>query len=331
MSHGVKKRIRAPGDWGRPALLAALLIALVPTGAYGNQASAGVLLRQARYAIAEGRTADAVAKLREARAKEPRTRRGLEAALMLADLELSRGNGATADEVLAAAERDFAAGEASAQVLLARGWLALARGDGGNAARHFGLIASRTNERFVNELGVLGLAWSRLIAQGDATEVPTELRALVTRGSEPMLRVAAGLTLARAHAARGEHKQELRWLRALRRLVRGSTFGDDVELAIGLAQIDAGAPIAARKTLERLAQKTPSTSAVDGASTVRLIDLRLPPQEFVARLARLYAGRTDKTTGVLAFLVRALDRPAAADAQTALGMANAAIAARKGA
>jgi len=75
----------------------------------------------------------------------------------------------------------------------------------------------------------------------------------------------------------------------------------------------------------------PERIAARPLPTVRLIDLRLPPLEFVARLARLYAGRTDKTRGVLAFLVRALDRPAAADAQTALGMANAAIAARKGA
>ncbi|MEW6272573.1 MAG: hypothetical protein AB1689_25115 [Thermodesulfobacteriota bacterium] len=330
MYREVKRRIRAPGARGRLALLA-LLLAALPAPAQANEASAGVLLRRARYAIVEGRQADAASALREARAKEPHTRRGLEAALLLADLEFSRGNGAAADEALAAAERDFADGEAGAQVLLARGWLALARQDASSATRHFGLVASRSSQRFANELATLGLAWARLTLHAAPSDVPSELRPLVTRGSDPALRVAAGLTLARAHRARGEHKLELRWLRALRRLVRGSTFSDDVELAIGLAQLDAGAPAAARKTFERLAKTAPATSAREGAAALTLLDLRLPPQTFVARVSRLYAERSEKGAGILPFLMGTLDRPAAADAAAALGLADAAIAARKGA
>jgi hypothetical protein len=88
-------------------------------------------------------------------------------------------------------------------------------------------------------------------------------------------------------------------------------------------------PAAARKTFARLAQDAPVTVAAQAVPGLTLADLRLPPQDFAGRLSQLYASRRDKSGGVLPFLMGALDRPAAADAPAALGLANAAIAARK--
>jgi len=325
MSREVKGRIRSPG-----VLLGVLLLAAAPGPAEAGDASAGLLLRRARYAIAEGRAAEATQALRDVRVKEPATRRGLEAALLLADVEFSRGDGKAADRVLAVAERDFTDGDAGAQLLLARGWLALARQDATAAQRHFDLVTARSGHRFTGELAQLGFAWARLVAHERPAQVPAELTGLLAGASDPALRVAAGLTLARAHAARGEHKQALRRLRALRRSVRGSSFGDDVDLAIGIAQLDMGAPAAARKTFAALGESTTvAAGTASVASGLTLADLRLSPQDFVARLGGLYAARADKGVGVLAFLVATLDRPAAADAAAARSLADAAVAARK--
>jgi len=320
--------------WHGVVLLGLTFLGPPPTTASADEPSAGVLLRRARYALAAGQTDDAAAALRSARKSEPRSRRGLEAALLLADLEFSRGAATQADAVLGAAERDFPDGDASAQILLARGWLALTRPDGAAALRHFSLVASRSAQRFATELAVLGSAWARLVADQAPGEVPAELAALAASASDPVLRTAAALTLARVHGVRGEHKKALRKLRALRRVVRGTSFADDVELGIGLAQLDLGAPAAARKTFRRLAVWTGGpgfAAASPSAPTLTLVDLRLPPRSFAARLAHLYAGRPERSADLLTFFAGALDRPARADAAAALGLADAAMAARKGA
>lgn len=313
-------------------LLGLTLLGPEASDARAEEPSVGVLLRRARYALAEGRRDDAADALRAARRAEPRTRRGLEAALLLADLEFSRGDGAAADDVLARAERDFPEGEAGAQVLLARGWVAIARPDAAAALRHFALVPMRSGERYATEAAQLGSAWARLIGTPAVADVPPELRALARSARDPALRVAALLSLARAHGARAEHKQALRKLRALRRIVRGSSFADDVELAIGLAQLDLGAPAAARRTFRRLAEQPETPRPVGATSSqagITLVDLRLPPRDFTARLARLYASRAEQTSDVLTFLASALDRDARRDAGAALSLADAAVAARK--
>lgn len=325
---------------GRPAsavrhviVLGLAVLALAPAAAGADGPSAGLLLRRARYAIAEGRPQEAAAALRAARAAEPRTRRGLEAALLLADLELARGDARAADAVLGAAERDFPDGDAGAEVLLARGWLAVARADGAAALRHFQLVAGRTEDRPARELALLGSAWARLVApDGAAAPPPAELATLAASSRDPVLRIGALLSLARAHAARGEHRKALRRLRALRRLARGTSFADDVELGIGLVQLDMGAAAAARKTLTRLAAQddAPEAAALpDGASVLTLTDVRLAPAALAGRLAQLYAARRDPSMDVLRFLVAALDRPARRDARAALSLVDAALAARK--
>jgi len=325
-----KSRSSVTGRW--LVLLGLTLLLQPPAPADAEEASVGVLLRRARYAIAAGQSDDAAAALRAALAKEPLTRRGLEAALLLADVEFTRNDADQADAVLAAAERDFPDGDGSAQVLLARGWLAIARADTATAQRCFGLVPARSGERFTTELAVLGGAWARLAAAQPADDVPRELVKLAGGASDPVLRVAAGATLARAHAARGEFKQALHRLRALRRAVRGTSFSDDVELSIGLAQLDMGAPTRARRTFQRLAASTaaPSPAPPDLTSSgLTLADLRLPPAAFAARLARLYAARKERAAGLLTFFAGTFDRPARADAAAALSLADAAIAARK--
>jgi hypothetical protein len=331
MARHVKRRIGVHGARGRSLLCALALLAVLPEGALGDDTSPGMLLRRARFALAAGRVEDAAGALREVVAREPGSRRGLEAALMLADAEFARGRGGEADAVLTAAETRFPDGDASGEILLARGWLAVARQDPAAATRHFGLVASRTSHRFATELAALGGAWARLVVQQRPADVPAELRTLAASASDPALRVAAALTLARAHAARAEHKRALRKLRALRRAVRGTSFSDDVELAIGLSQLDMGSPAAARKTFTRLARLSGTSPASAGApvSGLTIDDLRLAPQAFAARLARLYAARKDRTGGVLPFFAATLDRPAAADAAAALALADAALAARK--
>ncbi len=321
----------ACGGRARPWWVALALVLTLPHGALAQEMSPGMLLRRARLALASGRPAEAASALREVVAREPGSRRGLEASLMLADAEFALGKAGEADAVLAAAEKTFPDGEAGGEILLARGWLAIARREPEAAARHFALVPARTPQRFATELATLGGAWARLVANERPLEVPRELRALATSASEPALRVAAGLSLARAHAARGEHKRALRRLRALRRQVRGTSFSDDVELAIALNQIGMGAPAAARRTLRRLA-RGPALSAVPPdvpRAGLTLADLQLAPRAFAARLAQLYAARRDRTGGVLQFFVTTLDRPAAADAAAALALADAAIAARK--
>lgn len=331
MLHDVKKKSRCAPGWRVPVLGALVLLVAVPAVADAGP-SAGVLLRRARYAVAEGRVDEAASALRAARAAEPRTRRGLEAALALADLEFTRGNAAAAESVLAAAAKDFADGDAAAQLLIARGWLAVARGDADAALRHFTLVPGRSNERHAVEIALLGAGWARLVSPRGVTEVPQELKQLASSASDPALRAAALLSLARAHSARGQHKKALRKLRKLRRLARATSFADDVELAIGLAQLDKGSPAAARRTWQRLADSAPAAEPAllaAGTELPTLSDLRLPPAAFAARLARLYARRRDPALDVVGFVAAALDRPARNDVPAALSLADAAIAARK--
>lgn len=312
------------------AALAALCL-LAPAIANASGPSAGVLLRRARYAIAEGRTRDAADALRKVRAAEPGSPRGLEAALLLADVELKAGDAPGAEQTLADAGRDFPDGDSGAQLLLARGWLALARGDAAAALRHFQLVPARTDERPSRELAVLGTGWARLVGASGRPEVPDELVALGSSAQDPTLRIGALLSLARTHQARGDHRKALKALRELRRLVRRTSFADDVELGIGLVQLDMGRAAAARRTLARVASggSAAEASSSGGAVSLTLADLRLPPAAFAARLSALYAGEAQPGIDLRHFLGSTLDRPAGKDAAAALDLADAAIAAGK--
>ena len=318
----------------RHALAAiATLLALVPTTALAADGpSAGVLLRRARHALAEGRSGAAVDALTSVRAAEPASHRGLEAALLLADLQVRMGDPATADRTLASAARDVADGEPAAQILLARGWLAIGRGDASAALGHFALVPARSDARSTRELALLGTGWARLVASPQIPAAPPELVTLAASAEDPLLRIGAQLSLARAYAARAEYRKALRALRALRRLARGTSFADDVDLGIGLLQLDMGRPAAARRTLARVAGD-PATAAAsplpEAAAGLTLADLRLPPAAFAARLTALWASQATPETDVRRFLSAALDRSTRADAAAVLALANAALAAGK--
>lgn len=321
---------RAAGARFASAMLAVLCL-LAAAVASANAPSAGVLLRRARYAIAEGRLHDAADALRAVRAAEPASQRGLEAALLLADVAVKGGDVAGAEETLAAAGRGFPDGDGAAQLLLARGWLALARGDAAAALGHFELVPARTDERPSRELAMLGTGWARIVGSAVRPEVPKELVTLASSAQDPTLRIGSLLSLAQAHQARGDHRRALRALRELRRLVRRTSFADDVELRIGLVQLDMGRPVAARRTLVHAAAAAPAAeaSASGGAIGLTLADLRLPPAAFAARFAALYAGQVQPGIDLRHFLGATLDRPAGKDVAAALDLADAAIAAGK--
>jgi tetratricopeptide (TPR) repeat protein len=322
---------RARGVRYATSVLAALLVLAPVIAIAADGVSAGVLLRRARYALAESRRQDAADALRAVRAAEPRSPRGLEAALLLADLQLKSGDAAQADRTLGDAERDFPDGANGAELVLARGWLGLARGDASSALRHFARVATRTDERATRELAALGSGWARLLAATGKPEVPAELVTLAASAEDPLLRAGALLSLAETHGARGEPRRALRALRKLRRLARQTSFADDVELAIGLVQLDMGRPAAARRTLAPIATDTPTEASArrTDAPGLTLADLRLPPRAFAARLATLYAGQAQPEIDLRRFLGSTLDRPAGRDAATALDRADAALAARK--
>lgn len=328
MSTRLDRRRRGPCARGAIAGLTSLLALTPPLAGIAHASSAGVLLRRARYALAEARPQEASAALTAARAAEPRSPRGLEAALLLADLQLKTGDAQAADRTLGEAESDFPDGDEAAQIVVARGWLGLARGDAASATGHFERVAARTNDASSRELAMLGTAWARLMAGSGNTALPGELTTLASSAQDPTLRVAALLSLARVHVAHGETRRALRALRRLQRLVRGTSLADDVALSIGLVQLDMGRPIAARRTLAPIAAAAPEAAASPAVGpSLTLADLRLPPATFAARLAALYAGQTQPGIDLRHFLGALFDRPAQKDAATALGLADAALAA----
>jgi hypothetical protein len=180
-------------------------------------------------------------------------------------------------------------------------------------------------------MALLGTAWARLTAVPEPSDVPVELVTLAASAQDPTVRAGALLSLARAYAARGEHRRSLRTLRRLERLVRHTTLADDVALSIGLVQLDMGRPRSARRTLAPIAAGSAGAEAGAATSTagLTLADLRLPPTAFAARLAALYAGQTQPGIDLRHFLGALVDRSAQHDAAIALGTADAAIAAGK--
>lgn len=308
------------GVVGGSILLAALGL---PTGhapaAAANGPPTGVLLRQARYALAEGDDDRARGALRSACAAEPGTARGLEAALLLASLEFGRGDRAAAENALtlpAVAARTLpSAGDA---LLVARGWIALGSDD--PAAARLAFEAARSSrEPAARDLAAIGEAWASL-AGGEPASAVVTLGAVARSTADPVFRTAARWSLARAHAAAGDARRARHALRALRRFARATSFADDVELDLALSELSSGDTRSARRTLLRLARlpgraSGPPRAPGDGPT---LDELRLAPRAFVARLAALYAGRPAPAESPFDFLRRALDRDARSDADAVL-------------
>lgn len=295
--------------------LAGLAAAMADTRPAEATVSVGVLLRRARYALAEGDTARASGSLQAACAAEPGSARGIEAALLLAALEFSRGDRAAAERALDASTNQVSSSPGANEALaLARGWIALGGDDPASARRAFASVV-RSGDPSARDLSKIGEAWAELVG-GDPGAAITALSPVAVTAADPALRLAARWTLARAYAAAGDRRREQHELRALRRFARSTSFADDVELAIALSEIDDTRPRSARRTLLRL-QHLPARSSGpprNPGDAPSLDDLRLPPRAFVARLATLFAHRPLPAEPPFEFLRRALDRDARADA-----------------
>lgn len=315
---------RAPtlraGRWATAILVLATFVVVADARAE----SPGVRMRRARFALARGADDRAAADLEAVRRSEPGSARGLEAALLLADLHFTAARMAEADTVLAEAARE-APTSIVAPIDLARAWLALGRGDTTTALRGFDRVR-RSEISLARDVAEIGSGWSALVA-GEPLRDVSRLRAISRGDGGLALRFGASWTLARTYAAAGEHQRGLRALRALRREVRGTSYEDDLELMLGLAQLDAGRARDALRTLRRLQRRHGQGAARAPIDTgLRLVDLRADDAALVARVGALYAARTTRSVGLLNFLAALLDRSAAADAASAIALAERAVA-----
>ncbi|MDG2306578.1 MAG: hypothetical protein P8R42_18395 [Candidatus Binatia bacterium] len=313
---------------GRAVTLAAGCLWIGVGAVAANAESSGGQMRRARFALARGADADAVVALDAVRRREPGSARGLEAALLLADLHFASGRSAQAETVLATASHRAPASIRS-PIDLARGWLAISRGAASEARDRF--ESSRASpSSLARAVAEIGLAWASLGSGQDVDRLES-LTALARAEGPLPARFAAGWTLARAHAQAGKHRRALRELRRLRRAVRSTSYEDDLELLLGLAQLEAGRARDARRTFKRLERRFGSNSSLGPVTTgLRLDDLRAPGPELARRVSSLYAGREPRSIGLIPFLGALFDRSAARDAATAVALAERAIDARKG-
>ncbi len=313
----------------RPSVALASLAALAGVTAIASAAPTPTMeMRRARFALARGADGDAIAALEAVRREDPGSPRGLEAALLLADLHFSNGRSPAAADVLGEAATAAPAGSRAA-IDLARGWLALASGEGDAARARF--AEARTSDvALARDVAEIGHTWVTLATGGRATNLDA-LEGAARRDGPLATRFAASWTLSKALARAGEHRRALREVRRLRGDVRGTEYEDDLELLLGLAQLEAGRAKDARRTFKRLERRNGagwSRSPIDAG--LRLDDLRASDGDLVARVGALYAERSDRSVGLLPFLGALLDRDAGRDASWGVLLAERAIAAKKG-
>ncbi len=308
-------RIRRRGLIRAAALALATAMAVALAGGRHAQASipAPGEMRTARYALALGHKADAAQALAAVIAEAPRSSAGIEAALLLAELRFNEGHAEEADALLVAAQATSPGGEVVHLLGLARGWMALGRGDGPAATQHFAATTA-SGIAHARDLGVLGASWSALIAHTPRPPDP-RLTDLARRGWHPALRLAAALASARLCDASGDRLAGVRVLRSVRHTLRETPFEDDIELALARAHLDAGQLGSARGARERLARlaRRGSDASASGGPTLSLDELRREPARLAVRIAALYAERGDTLQGFAGFAARLLDRHASAD------------------
>ncbi len=295
------------------ALATMTAVALVGGGPARASVPAPGEMRTARYALALGHTADAAGALAAVIAEAPRSSAGIEAALLLAELRFNEGHADDADALLASAQATAPGGEVVHLLGLARGWMALGRGDGTAATPHFAATTA-SGIAHARDLGLLGASWSALIAHTSRPPDP-QLTNIVRRGWHPALRLAAALASARLCDASGDRLAGVRVLRDVRHTLRETPFEDDIELALALAHLDAGQLASARGARERLARlaRRGNDASARGGPTLTFDELRREPASLAVRIAALYAERGDALQGFASFAARLLDRHAIAD------------------
>lgn len=314
----------------RLLVLSAALWAALGAPSTAVAESPGHAMRRARQALSVDDDHAARRDLEAARRADPAGARGLEATLLLADMDFRLGNRAAAEELLDAAADAAGEGFGKATVGIARAWLALATGDGAKARAIFASVASNQKLPVAGQVCTFGSAWADLVAKNQAPPAAA-LVELIQTAPQPGFRYAAGLTVAWLHQQRGENAAAVRRLRQTRRAVRDTSYEDDAELALGLGQLRAGQPHRARATFRRLDRRFGTTATSSPAPLLSLRDLNAEPHALTARLADLFAARERTSTRLFHFLGGALDRRAGEDVGAALALADAAIAARGGA
>ena len=306
---------------GLVGLLGVALLLGAPTAGF---ASASSQMRQARFALVRGDEATARRALENVRGDTPASARGIEASVLLADLHFSKGRTSEASKVLSEAAA-VASGHPATAVALARGWLEVSHGTPQKAREHF-RMAGQSPSAFARAFAQVGQAWAALAA-GQPIENAAALEDIARRGQPPALRFAAGWTLARAYSSQGDGKRALRELRRLRRGLRHTTYEDDSELALGLAQLESGRVRQARRTFRRLERRFgPPRDGVMRGHTLEIRDLRDSHAGLIARISDLYASRSNHAMGLLAFLASLLDRHAVDDVPGAQALTEAALA-----
>lgn len=313
------------GKWQTIAL--ALLLCtggLVAAASPAGAGSAGHAMRRARQALAVADDTAARRDLERVRKADPAGARGLEATMLLADMDFRRGQHASADLLLAEAASAAGEGFGKATVGIARGWLALARDRPAEARERFRDVARNERLPVAGSVCALGAAWADLL-EGTGATPPATLSRLVREASQPGFRYAAGLTVAWLHAARGDHALAVRRLREMRRHLRDTSYEDDAELALGLAQLRGGQPRRAHSTFRRLDRRFGTAATSSPPPLLELADLGGDPADLSAKLAELFAARSDASTPLFRFLGSALDRRAGEDARAAIALAAAAL------
>ena len=190
-----------PRRWRRIVAIAGMAVATGATTIASAAPTPAMDMRRARFALARGAEADAIAALDAVRRKEPSSPRGLEAAMLLADLHFSNGRSHDAADVLGDAAAVAPAGS-GVTIDLARGWLALASGEVDAARDHFA-DAAASNVDLARDVAEIGRAWASLTHGGRVGELQTLERA-ARRDGPLAIRFAASWTLSKAHASAEE-------------------------------------------------------------------------------------------------------------------------------
>ncbi|MEO2168916.1 MAG: hypothetical protein ABGY42_12510, partial [bacterium] len=166
--------------------------------------SSGVRMRRARQALSVADDTRARQELEVVQAASPRSSRGLEAAMLLADLDFRTGRREAAAARLSAASEAADGSFGSALIGMTRGWLAISMGDSATAHERFREVGRDLPG--AGQVVAFGQAWADLL-QGRADRPDPSLVGWIKDGPHPGFQFAAGLTAARMHQARGEWRR----------------------------------------------------------------------------------------------------------------------------
>ena len=290
-------------------------------------------MRMARDALARGHAQVAIEHWQAVLNTGKPSPQQIEAVVRLTDIAFRTGKGHRAQLLLAQLLATDRSPSETHLLHLVAGWLAIGREEPLLAEAHFAALPEAEASGWLGIAQTLGAAWANLLGPR-ANSLPASHRPALSRllrhDHPPGVRFVAGWTAFHLHNARGEPQRAILALRKMRRAVRHTSFEDDAELLVGLAQLQQGKRKRAAHTLRRLqrqhgAQQN-STQQIgnspDNAPQLSLTDLRQSGAQLAARIASLYRARNPQTTSLTDFLTEIFDRAAAADTTEAIGLLN---------